>query len=123
LTINDSNGCIDTYCDSIGQNGVVFKQTGFSINTIAPPLITGIDDSESLNSDVNIYPNPTSNQLTIIANQLTINQIDILDITGKTIQFFTENFVNINVSNLPPSIYFIRIVSDQKIITKKFIKQ
>ncbi|PCI92566.1 MAG: hypothetical protein COB15_17465, partial [Flavobacteriales bacterium] len=65
LTVDDGAGCVDMYCDSIGENGVVFKTGGFTINVIGTPIITGLDNNLELNSDINIYPNPTSNQLTI----------------------------------------------------------
>jgi photosystem II stability/assembly factor-like uncharacterized protein/PKD repeat protein len=31
LTVNDGAGCLNMYCDSIGSNGVVFKQNGFTM--------------------------------------------------------------------------------------------
>lgn len=122
LTVDDGNSCIDTYCDSIGSNGVVFKQTGFTINVISPPIITGINNVEKIISEITIYPNPTSNQL-IIDSEQKINEISIIDITGKTLRVYTTSLNSINVSDLPSGIYFIKLITNENTITKKLIKE
>ena len=123
LTVDDGVGCNDMYCDSIGGNGVVFnKQAGFTINVISPPIITGIDNNLELNSEVNIYPNPTSNLLSI-ETELDINEINIIDITGKMIITTKQNTNTINVVDLSNGIYFIKLITDEKTIIKKIVKQ
>lgn len=72
---------------------------------------------------VNIYPNPAIKELTIDNGQLNIKNIEILDITGKTIKIITTDLYKVNVANLPAGIYFIKVVTDGGTITKKFIKQ
>jgi hypothetical protein len=73
-------------------------------------------------SSFNIYPNPTSTQLTI-ATEIVFNEINIIDITGKTIKTIKENTTALNVVELPLGVYFIKLITADKIITKKFIKQ
>jgi hypothetical protein len=121
LTVDDGAGCTDMYCDSIGENGVIFKQTGFSINVIAPPVITGLENDE-LSQKVAIYPNPASEQLTIVSDQ-TIHESIIIDITGKAIKSIKENTKVINVDYLSSGIYFIKLITNEGTITKKFVKQ
>jgi hypothetical protein len=122
LTIDDGNGCTDMYCDSIGKNGVIFnKAGGFTIN-VTSPNTTGIDDNIDLNSEINIYPNPTSNQLTI-DTELNINEMSVVDITGKVIMTTKENTTTINVADLSDGIYFIQLITENRTITKKFVKQ
>jgi Secretion system C-terminal sorting domain len=74
-------------------------------------------------NNYSIYPNPTSNQLNIEINEVGVREINIIDITGKTVKTFTLNFNTINVSDLQKGIYFIKFIGDEKTITKKFIKQ
>ena len=122
LTIDDGNGCTDIYCDSIGKNGVIFnKAGGFNIN-ITTPITTGIDNNIDLSSEINIYPNPTSNQLTIDIEQ-NISEIIIIDITGKNIKTITPDLNVINVADLSDGIYFIKLITNERTITKKFVKQ
>ena len=123
LTIDDGNGCTDMYCDSIGKNGVIFnKAGGFTINVIGTSIITELDNNIDLNSKVNIYPNPTSNHISI-DTELNISEINIIDITGKIVMITKENTNTINIVNLSDGIYFIKLTTDERIITKKFVKQ
>ncbi|MEJ6736642.1 MAG: PKD domain-containing protein, partial [Flavobacteriales bacterium] len=122
LIIDDGNGCSDMYCDSTSKNGVIFnKVSGFTINIISPNA-TVINKNIDLNSEMNIYPNPTSNQLSIDTKQ-KISEISILNITGKTIIITRGDTKNINVADLSNGIYFIKLITDEKTITKKFVKQ
>ncbi|PCJ00449.1 MAG: hypothetical protein COB15_02775 [Flavobacteriales bacterium] len=123
LTVDNGNGCIDTFCDSISSGGTVFKQSGFEINIIDPNLATSIDNEVTTSSNISLYPNPSSNQLTIISSQLNIDEISIINITGKTIKTITNNSNLINVSDLSKGIYFLQIKSNDRVITKKFIKE
>lgn len=96
--------------DSIYQIDIGFTPTGFSnSNTTLNQLI--------------IYPNPASNQITIISEQLAIIEINIFSISGKIIKSFQENTRTINIADFPNGIYFIQLVTDDKKINKKFIKQ
>ena len=73
--------------------------------------------------EINIYPSPTSHQLTIDYGQLKIEKINLIDITGKTIKTIKQNTNTINVADLSNGIYFIKLITDERTITKKFIKQ
>jgi len=121
LTIDDGNGCVDMYCDSIGKNGVIFNKAGGFIINITSPNTTGINNI-NLNSEINIYPNPTSNQLTI-DTELNISEVKIIDITSKVIMTTKENINTINVADLSNGIYFINLITEERIITRKFVKQ
>ncbi len=120
LTVDDGAGCVDQYCDSIGANGVVFKTGGFTINVVGTPVITGVNDVEA-NGDLEIYPNPTSTQLTIDTD-LHIDRISIVDITGKSIKSFVPKNNTIDVADLSDGIYFLKIEGEEQSIVRKFVK-
>ena len=83
--------------------------------------LLSISTNNLKNSAFKIYPNPTSNQLTI-ETTLAIDEILILDITGKTIKSFTPS-KTIDISDLSNGIYFIKIIGEENSITQKFVKQ
>jgi len=91
-----------------------------SLLTISQPI--------SLN-EISIYPNPTSGKLTIENGQLIIKNIEITDITGKTIQSSSNSQIKqfsnleIDLSGLNNGIYFISIQTDNEIFTSKIIKK
>ena len=112
---------MDNY-DVYTGNVVVDKSS--EIVNITMTLTSIIDDG---NSNISIYPNPTTGIFTINNEQLTINNLSILDITGKIIyneQFTMHNEqLTIDISNLPVGVYFIKIQTDNEIITKKIVKE
>ncbi|NQX96496.1 MAG: T9SS type A sorting domain-containing protein [Flavobacteriales bacterium] len=115
LLIFESLFSIDTghvyYC--VVSNGCGLIQTQNPIG------IQSYDTSKK----IKIYPNPTTNQLTIVSEKLFFNKVDIINITGKTVQSKKLNTSSINVSDLPQGIYFIKLFSEEKVFIKKFIKQ
>jgi len=127
LTINDGASCVDMYCDSIGENGVVFsKQTGFTINVIAPPLTTQVKEHATLTSSVAIYPNPNNGSFEFGINApFQQANLTILDITGKVIiqQKIMQNNTQLNLLSHPKGMYFYQLLVDGKQVTGKLIVQ
>jgi hypothetical protein len=69
-----------------------------------------------------IYPNPVNEQLTIDNGELTIENVKIYDIMGKTLMSLTtlpSPETTIDVSLLPAGVYFLKIGNK----TAKFVKE
>ncbi|MDR1729055.1 MAG: T9SS type A sorting domain-containing protein [Prevotellaceae bacterium] len=81
----------------------------------------GIMKTES--ADIKIYPNPVKTELKIESGKLRINRMEVSDISGKTIYYFNDFRNQVNVSALSQGIYFVKIETDEGIITKKFVKE
>lgn len=69
-----------------------------------------------------IYPNPTSGSLNIKSASIEIDEIIILDVTGKIVKSMAFE-KTIDVSNLSRGVFFIKLIAGDRTITKKFIKQ
>jgi len=63
LSITDSAGCQSTFCDS-SFHAMRTTNTMVYINVVNP-LLTSTQTVNSKTSDITIYPNPATNQLTI----------------------------------------------------------
>jgi len=85
-------------------------------------IITGSEEITNKES-ISIYPNPASNQLSIINTQFLIKEVNIVDVTGKTIKTFRKKMSNIKLDDLSPGIYFLKIRTEENTIIKKFIKE
>ncbi|MBU2652223.1 MAG: DUF1566 domain-containing protein [Bacteroidetes bacterium] len=98
--------------------------------------LTGIEDDEQgsvfQNSwDVVIYPNPTTSQFKIQSPKfkvpLNVIKVEIVDIYGKVVleekKGRGEEDTSLDVSKLPAGVYFVRIMTKNKMIVKKVIKQ
>ena len=106
--------------------------SGARVETICDPV-----QIAEINSDENlflIYPNPVQDKLAIGSWQAPIGSIEILSILGTDVLAFRpivirmpivdyEFPVEIDVSMLPPGIYFIKAQCGTDLIVRKFIKQ
>jgi photosystem II stability/assembly factor-like uncharacterized protein len=75
-----------------------------------------------------IYPNPASTTLSIKNQRFISNEcilISILDLRGKVQieKSISGNDSQIDISSLPPGLYFVRLESDIRVEVGKFIKQ
>ncbi len=125
LTVDDGAGCNDMFCDSIGVNGVVFKQAGFAINVIPPTLITGINNEIELNSITTIYPNPNNGAFTVTLGQLIDGtKVEVLNSLGQQIwkqENINDLAIPVTLKEATLGIYFIKISNIEGVNTKKII--
>lgn len=71
---------------------------------------------------ISIYPNPTTEKVTIDANpSIQINNIELYDITGKLV-LKKENSSSVSLSELHSGIYMMRIKTDNGLVTRKIVK-
>ncbi len=80
------------------------------------------NDEKTSSNTLNIFPNPTTNYLSIEYGRIKINEIQIIATTGKPIRTFKLNFSRINISDIPNGIYFVKLFTDQTVITQKIVK-
>jgi len=74
---------------------------------------------------IKVYPNPTTGELRIANYELRVNNIEIFDVYGRKILSHTSllsSAATINISHFPTGIYFVKIYTEQGVITKKVIK-
>jgi len=83
----------------------------------------GIHDYQK--ASFNIYPNPTSGEFRILSSDIQVLDVGVFDVYGRKVleQKETRSKQNeINIKHFPPGIYFVKIVTDKGIVTKKIIK-
>ena len=87
---------------------------------------TGVKNFVANNNsvNVNVYPNPFRNSINIDGIK-DVNQIYVTDISGKIVYNSNGNFINnqIDLSSLTKGFYLMNIKTQNKIISKKIIKQ
>lgn len=120
LTISDFF-CTSTYCDSIGitQFMVNGSRSGFTLNVIAPATL-GMEEEMNTISEVNLYPNPATENVSLEYNASISgnHSISLVDVTGKLI--YTENFSaqkgnnrkQISLNGVEAGVYFITIADE-----------
>jgi len=93
-------------------NALHFYENGVTLN---------VDDFQTINNDIVIYPNPT-NGFSQIKMNINIESITVYDNIGKII--YIGNSKTLNLSNYNRGIYFVKIkTTSNKIFTKKILKE
>jgi PKD repeat protein len=112
LYVYDGFGCNSFYCDSIGVNGTVVRQSGFNINVYNPNSIGLISNTSNLENEVSIFPNPSNGLFTISLKEFNSKLSYIItDLLGNNIQAKTiqTGKSTIDIRNLSAGIYFVKI--------------
>ena len=78
-------------------------------------------------ASLRVYPNPTTGELTINNEQLTINDVEVFDIYGRKQsshhQILSSSHHLINIAHLPSGIYFVKISTEAGEVVKKVVKE
>ncbi len=84
----------------------------------------GVNDYVLENS-ISLYPNPANEQLTISRAQGMMNEVIVYDVYGKTLRTMSvnDNTVVVNVNDLAAGMYFVRIITNEGMATKTFVKK
>lgn len=83
----------------------------------------GIDDYNPLESVV-LFPNPTKNQFTLTFDNNEQTTIQLIDFSGKIVydNTFMQQVVNVDISELAVGVYFVQLIQDDFIETRRLIK-
>lgn len=78
-----------------------------------------------VSNDLNLFPNPTSDQLTIQSKNASVDEITLFDVVGKEVikQSIHAKECTINLNNLHNGLYFIRIKTENALFTYKILKK
>ncbi|WP_136667379.1 T9SS type A sorting domain-containing protein [Flavobacterium sp. H122] len=72
--------------------------------------------------NLNIYPNPvTTGKLYISSKSNNPKEIEIFDVLGKRVMQHNLTSKELNISNLTPGVYIIKIKEAEQRATRKFI--
>ena len=76
------------------------------------------------NPNIKVYPNPAQNNLTVEVADNEKQQLQVVDISGKTILFqIISGITNIDTSQLENGMYFVQLKNNEGISIKKIIVQ
>jgi len=90
--------------------------------------VVGIEDVDSVNGGIVLYPNPVSDQLFVKFGLTESNQIsfDIYDVAGRLVSsevtslVIEENLYSIDTKDMNQGLYFLKVSSDEDETTKRF---
>ncbi|MDR2971694.1 MAG: T9SS type A sorting domain-containing protein, partial [Bacteroidales bacterium] len=126
---NLPNGKYNYYIITYYTNDCISDSSNHVEQTIALSI-------KEMNNEIAIYPNPTKNEFKVSGFGFKVSSIEIFDLMGRTVEahqfpsFGGAGVVNngrpettINISHLPPGMYFIRITTENGVITRKITRK
>lgn len=91
-----------------------------------PMAVTSLSNTQKNNLQLNVYPNPTREQIWVSTNNnQIIEQLQLIDLTGKVMieQRNVAHNTALNVENLPAGVYILRANTSQGVTTKRVVKE
>ncbi|MDX2362241.1 MAG: T9SS type A sorting domain-containing protein [Crocinitomicaceae bacterium] len=90
---------------------------------VGDPIDCSVGLNETESDYLEVFPNPTQDQLTVITNE-NWESLAILDLTGKTVYTTVEYKENtLNISVLPAGVYIINVSVNGIVYKRKFVKE
>jgi hypothetical protein len=76
-------------------------------------------------SDLKVYPNPTDGKIAVTSTKGMIRQINVYTNTGVLAGTYTFDAaaVTVNLDQLAPGIYFMKVTTDEGTFTEKVVRQ
>ncbi|MEP1486966.1 MAG: T9SS type A sorting domain-containing protein [Algibacter sp.] len=110
------------YCEMFGQFWDIGDFTSFSSSNCS---ILSVEEN-ILSENINFYPNPANENITITNNKKINAGIEIYNVLGKKVLQTEHNTIKeqtINLSSLKSGVYLVQITAEGNHITKRLIKQ
>lgn len=82
----------------------------------------GIFDKSTENGGVILFPNPVNDALYLLSDK-NIQEVEILNINGQLISRLNYSHTSISTSHLSAGIYLLRLITEEGVFVKKFIKE
>lgn len=144
LTINDSEGCTDTYCDSVSVdengllNGLIVQghgstsagqpRSGFTVN-VMDPLSNAVNEINVFDQ-VTLFPNPAADRVTVtfLHEGAGLVNAEVLDANGRRVRTTSLRAVNgpnrmdLELSALPEGLYMLRLDNGGRSTGVRFVK-
>ena len=87
---------------------------------------TTVGIANRLENSVTLFPNPAREYVDIrVDGDLNVSMMEVYDVYGKLINTInvTDNMTRINISGLANGMYFVRVTTEEGMVTKTFVKR
>ncbi len=118
VSILQTNGNGPMLMAGVGSSTVTFY-------VYSSQLGAGLNENGSDAEQIQVFPNPAFNELSIRVNNLGIDEIqsvEIVSVSGQLVKKVDNNIENINIRTLKPGLYQLKIITANSVLVKRFIK-
>jgi hypothetical protein len=127
VTWNEYSYNLDNYANSsvyIAINCVSNDQFGFAVDDFKVTT-SSLSTDAFFKNHFSVYPNPTKGILNIISSSVAIDEVNLTDVNGRSIEKVSLNGglkTQLDLNDINSGIYFLKVTSDQGVGTSKIIK-
>lgn len=114
---------------NLGSNaktpGIILDEVriGNSWLSVTTNPTAGVSDKE-MNANIKMYPNPAHNFVQIDANNMEVFSVELFNIIGGKVSTSFDSANNkVDISQIAQGVYFLKINSGERSITRKIIKE
>ena len=114
---------------NVNVNGVDYTLTPSNVVYHKPCYWTywlGVDDLSRISNHFKIFPNPSSDKINIeTSEEPNHSNLSILNLNGQELlqRIIIEPSAQVDISNLPSGVYFVKLTVDKTVHVRKIIKQ
>ena len=117
--LNSSQIGIDP-CTFYYFNNICFDDASFTV-----PVLVSVPEKASADDKILVFPNPAKDDVTLSYTNIESKKasVTVVDILGKTVKNFGNNFsgfARYNIRDLDAGIYFFSIKTADRVITQRF---
>jgi len=85
-------------------------------------VVTAVGEIEK-GEEITVYPNPTGGELRVESGELRVESVEIFDLMGRRQKAEGRRQNVVDISDLSAGMYFVRVQTENGIITKKVVKR
>lgn len=105
---------------------ITYSESQLNFNLIGDSIVvstsTGINDQQALEERIKLYPIPSQHQLNIDAGSLQVDQIEITDLTGRTILVLNNRQnknISVDLTGISNGSYLVSVKTAQGIVNRR----
>ena len=112
--------------DQVLYSGALVKYDNFKLSAL-PTRPSHLKVNDFVASKFNVFPNPVTDVVTITNSEnIGVEQIEVFDISGKTVKslhFNNENEVQLHLGDFASGTYLLHIQTNEGMAVKKVVKK
>src|SRR5690606_26344806 len=112
--------------DQVLHSGALVKYDNFKLSAL-PTRPSHLKVNDFVASKFNVFPNPVTDVVTITNSEnIGVEQIEVFDISGKTVKslhFNNENEVQLHLGDFASGTYLLHIQTNEGTAVKKVVKK
>lgn len=113
----------ETYFEIDNVTIISFNEDTLVVDTNPFPAMISNNKNTFLESEIDVFPNPTNDDIHIISKEVGLEKIELLTVDGIALQTLQvlENEITMNTSRFKNGIYFLKIQTEKGVLIKRII--